>query len=180
MDKENTENLDSQKEDVQVEDVPEPSTDDKEQFTDREKQYYERIKKLEQENKELKTPKEEPEEKPKPEKKEKDLPESPALSLDQKVELRMDGYSKEEIAFIERNLGDRSIDDTLEDPFVKSGINSMREAKKSEDDTPAPSSNVPTFTPEKKKWESMTHEERAANYQKAIQALKSKGTRGNE
>lgn len=73
--------------------------------------------------------------------------------IDAKVELRMDGYSREEISFIERNRAEgKSLAETAEDSFVKKAIDGIREDKKVEDGTPAPSSTsqrVDTKTLEK-------------------------------
>lgn len=157
---ETTENLNSS-----IEETSEtPTETQKDEYTEREKQYYARIKDLEKKLKEV--PKEAPLSAP-----------EPKLSVDQKVDLRLEGYSKEEIAYIERNLHDRTLEDTLADPHVKAGIEGVRQTTKAQEATPAPSTAVPTFTAEKKTWAQMSEQERRDHYQTAISKIQANGRR---
>ncbi len=60
--------------------------------------------------------------------------------LEEKFELRHQGYSREEIAFIKANTPqDKSMTEAAELPFVKAAIEGIRGQKKAEEATPNPS-----------------------------------------
>lgn len=92
-------------------------------------QNFERLKKLEEENKELK------------EKNGASAPSVDAKFIDDKVDLRLEGYSHDEINEISviakaKNI---SLKEAKDLPFVKSAIAGMRAETKSKDNTPSPS-----------------------------------------
>lgn len=60
------------------------------------------------------------------------------VQLDEVVELRLDGYSKDEVAFIMKNGGRKSLEDNS---FVKVAIEKIREQKKAEQAIPDMDSN---------------------------------------
>lgn len=62
--------------------------------------------------------------------------------IDQKVELRLRGYSQDEISEIHAYATAKKINllEAVEAPFVKGAIKSIREEQKSRDNTPEPSS----------------------------------------
>lgn len=153
MDENNTENLDSSIEEAELPEQQPQET--KQEFTEREKQYFERIKDLEKKlkDKPLETPK------------------KAAMSVDDKVDLRLEGYSKEDITAIERAMAGRSLEDTLKDPYVKAALDGVRAMRQTEASTPEPSSTIPTFTSDKKTWAQMSQAERKANYAQAIGAV---------
>jgi hypothetical protein len=59
-------------------------------------------------------------------------PDKKGYDLDEVTDLRLDGYSKEEVKFIMNNGGRKS----LEDPFVKVAIEKNREQRKAEQAIP--------------------------------------------
>jgi hypothetical protein len=69
-------------------------------------------------------------------------PEVPS-DIEDRVELRLQGYSNEEIAFIKRNAEGKSLLEAIKDPFVEEGIKGLRAKKKAEQATPPPSSKSP-------------------------------------
>lgn len=89
----------------------------------------------------------------------------------EKLNLRMDGYSEEEVTFIMRNGGVKA----KNDEFVTAGINSLRDAKKkatqSEDANPSISSKSPIF---KKYSEDQIREMPLAELEKLVKTLPSK------
>lgn len=69
---------------------------------------------------------------------EEELKKRPELSerkddtnLDEALDLRLDGYSKDEVNFIIRNGGRKALDS---DPYVKNAISAMREQRVAEDE----------------------------------------------
>lgn len=96
------------------------------------------------------------------------------LSIDDKVDLRLSGYSKEDIELIERNFSE-SIPKTLENPYVKAAIEGVKKTRQAEESTPEPSSNIPTFTKDKKTWAQMTPDERRANYHGLVDNISKRG-----
>lgn len=155
------ENLDSSTEETSAP-VQQPG-ETKQEFTDRERQLYERLKKAEEKLKETKP---------------LETPKQTGLSIDEKVDLRLEGYSKDDIVAIERAMAGRSLADTLSDPYVKAALDGVRSTRTAEASTPEPSSTIPTFTTEKKTWAQMSPAERKANYQQAIASVQGrKGSR---
>lgn len=115
--------------------TPENVTLSKEEFeaikkrADVSSQNFERVKKLEEENALLKTPKE-------------SSPPVDAKFIDDKVDLRLEGYTHseiDEIATMAKAKG-ISLKEAKDLPIVKAGITAMRAENKSKDQTP-PSSN---------------------------------------
>ena len=82
-----------------------------------------------------------------------DLPKGNDASLNRldevemKVELRMEGYSKDEISFMEsyaKGLG-KKLNEVTNDPMIKKAIEGSRADKKAELDTPTPSSRTAVY-----------------------------------
>lgn len=95
--------------------------------------------------------------------------------FEEKVELRIRGYSPEEIAFIESYAkgSGKSLLSVAEDEYVKAAIDVMRQKKQAESKIP-PSSNVQSV-PQRKSWEQMSREERKAKFSQYIEELTRKG-----
>lgn len=64
----------------------------------------------------------------KPSQPNKPLGQAVSPSWQEKIELKTDGYSEEEISFIQKNGGRKALDN----PFVKSAIDAMREKNRAE------------------------------------------------
>lgn len=100
--------------------------------------------------------------------------------LEQKVDLRMEGYSKDEISEIEAyaNAKKLSLTEAKDSPFVQKAIEGLREEKKVEESTPSPSSR--SVTVENKTFADMSEAERKKNFtQVAQQAIQKSRGRGN-
>lgn len=100
--------------------------------------------------------------------------------LEEFVELRVAGYTKDEIEKmrqIAKGSG-RSLAEVEKDPFVQAGITGLRNQKSTDDSTPPPSSKVPPITKKKIDWASMTEEERRKNFS-THRELSLKRKRGN-
>jgi len=91
-------------------------------------QLFARTKKLEEENKKLKTSIKPQDTQVKPDV----AVDKKGYDLDEVTDLRLDGYTKEEVKFIMNNGGRKS----LEDPFVKVAIEKNREQRKAEQAIP--------------------------------------------
>lgn len=67
--------------------------------------------------------------------------------IEQKVDLRLAGHSKEEISFMEQFAkgANKRLSEVAELPFVKKAIEGMRAEQKSIDGTPPPSNRIRTF-----------------------------------
>lgn len=96
------------------------------------------------------TEKKEP--KPLPEQEEKPKPETKLdvnkilEEQEERVDLRLQDYSKEEIDFASRNREPgQKLSDAIKSDFVAAGIEAMRKKRKAEDGTPAPSNRTATF-----------------------------------
>lgn len=61
-------------------------------------------------------------------------PSEPRVQLDEITDLRLDGYTRDEVAFIMKNGGRKSLES---DPFVKTAIAQIREQRKAEAAIPA-------------------------------------------
>lgn len=70
-----------------------------------------------------------------------DSPQVGKLSVEDKVELRLSGYSAQEVAFIERNGGLEA----LKDETLVAAIEGIRAKKKSQDATPEGSPKSPVY-----------------------------------
>lgn len=95
------------------------------------------------------------------------------FDIEEVVDLRVSGYSKEEIDHVKafaRGRGIKSLSEAVKDPFITAGIKAQRESKKREDATPPSSGrHAPTRSGEKK-FADMSEDERRARFEK----LKSK------
>lgn len=91
--------------------------------------------------------------------------------IEAKAELRFEGYTREEISYIDRyaKANGMSLDEAKADKFVQGGINTLRDEQKTEDNTPSPSRR--SFTHKGKTWGTMTKEERKANFGAMQQSL---------
>lgn len=162
--------MEPETQDVQeVQETPEATEEKAEQpeYTDREKQLYERAKKAEAEAKELREAKPEIKEEPTLE-----TPKPDEISVDDKVDLRLKGYTKEDIDFISKNLNGREIEEALKDPYVQAALAGTKASQEATDTTAEPSTTVPTFTAENKTWANMSEAERKANYQQALGTIR--------
>lgn len=93
-----------------------------------------------------------------------ETPSTPTVTSDieERVDLRMDGYSQDEIAFIKRNqVEGKSLAETAKLPYIEKGIEGMRADAKVEEATPPPSGHSPTI--EGKKVSDMTPKEKQEN-----------------
>lgn len=138
----NTEELISQEAVQPVAQPQAPEQTSAPQFTDREKQYYARIKSLE---KELELKKSQV---PSEEKTSNTAPADDRIDLvEQKVDLRMAGYDRDEISEIEAVAKAKGITlaQAAELPIIKKGIDAIRAEKKSTSATPSSTGKVRTF-----------------------------------
>lgn len=116
--------------------------------------------------------KEEPEQKPTP------PPQPPAADpdADDKLELRLKGFSKEEIDFIQRNrISGESLLKTAENDAVMAGIQTMRSKAAAAKATPGSSNRMGGDVPKPKRPRDMTPKERAAMQTQIIERNRRSG-----
>lgn len=140
-----------------------PEVESKPQYTEYERQLYERLKKAEDELKNLRKLQESARKEVSPQ-----LDET-ARRIEEKVELRMEGYTTQEIAEMEKYAAGAklSLREAKDNDFVKSAITKLRADKKADETIPEPSSRSVTI--EGKTWDTMSQQERASNYQTMVQ-----------
>lgn len=166
MEEENLEGQESSPKPAEESEPSKPSEPQKPSYEDLEaqnKRLYARAKAAEES---LKIMKEEAARKPEPE------PAKPTVvsesDIEERVNLRLEGYSPEELKFIQihaKGLGKR-LSEVKDDPFIQSAIEGLRAKKKSEQAVPPPSQ--PAFQVEGKTWDKMKQDERKGAYQKIL------------
>jgi hypothetical protein len=146
---------------------------------DEKRQLQERVAKLERSNKQLYQRLQKTSPKPK----QKVVASAPKTSvthdfdMEDIVDLRVSGYSKEEIDTVKafaRGRGISSLSEAVKDPFITAGIKAQREAQKREDAQPAPAQRTAPQRHSNKPFGEMTEDERRQNFEK----LKAKAQRG--
>lgn len=145
---------------------------------DEKRQLQERVEKLERSNKQLYQRLQKASPKPK----QKAVASAPKASvthdfdMEDIVDLRVSGYSKEEIETVKafaRGRGIASLSEAVKDPFITAGIKAQREAQKREDAQPAPAQRTAPQRQSNKSFAEMTEDERRQNFEK----LKAKAQR---
>lgn len=138
MEKDET-NEDFELEDLETEDESEDESEEKdwEAEAKKYKAIATRLKKKQE------TPAKEPEKEP--EKLPTESKTSAPEDLEDRVDLRLQGYTYEEIEFANRNRNGRPLKEAIKDPFVSAGIEAVRSQKKAEDKTPSPSNRSTKF-----------------------------------
>lgn len=99
------------------------------------------------------------------------------------IELKTEGYSKEEIAEIVKYSKGAgvSVEEATNSPFVKTAISAMREQARIAEGTPSPSGRAAAIVINEKPVEALTRDEHKANYQqiRAKAIANRTGNRGN-
>jgi len=85
------------------------------------------------------------------------------------MELRLAGYSPEEISVVQKLADGESLTEAAKNQTVQTVINGLRSARKKEEKIPEPSSRVPVFGD--KSFSELPKEEKNKNYAKVVDEL---------
>ena len=104
------------------------------------------------------------------------------FDIEEIVDLRTSGYSKQEIDYMKamaRGRGQKSLSELAADPFVVAGINGLRAKAQTTAATPTSSSRPAMVTPSGKTFKEMSSDERKASFSQMTEKFRSSG-RSNE
>lgn len=97
--------------------------------------------------------------------------------VEEKVELRLQGYSPDEIALVKRLAGDQSLMSALQDPTVQAAVSGVRAKKQADNAVPEPTSRAPLYG--EKAFGEKNEAEKKGSYSQTIDAGIKRARTGN-